>query len=301
MTQMSPPVKDLLPRMTPILRNRHEKVQEACINLIGRIGKLSLYCIGSSACLGSFSFAADRGAEFVSAREWMRICFELLDLLKAHKKAIRRAAVNSFGYIAKAIGPQDVLSVLLTNLRVQDRQSRVCSTVAIAIVAVSNCLKYMSRAQKLIQLSLQETCGPFTCIPAILNEYRTPDLNVRNGCLKAMSFLFEYIGEMGKDYIYSVVTCLEDALTDRDAVHRQTAAGIVKHLALGTAGLGNEDALLHLMNLVWPNCFEVSLCLSCRDSAAAYVRLLLQTSPHVIGQVMDAIGRNFSQILSNLC
>ncbi|KAH8922408.1 small nuclear ribonucleoprotein [Atractiella rhizophila] len=229
MTQMSPPVKDLLPRMTPILRNRHEKVQEACINLIGRI--------------------ADRGAEFVSAREWMRICFELLDLLKAHKKAIRRAAVNSFGYIAKAIGPQDVLSVLLTNLRVQERQSRVCSTVAIAIVA--------------------ETCGPFTCIPAILNEYRTPELNVRNGCLKAMSFLFEYIGEMGKDYIHSVVTCLEDALTDRDLVHRQTAAAIVKHLALGTAGLGTEDALMHLMNLTWPNVFE--------------------TSPHVVGNVFDAI------------
>jgi hypothetical protein len=79
--------------------------------------------------------SADRGAEFVPAREWMRICFELLDLLKAHKKGIRRAAVNSFGYIAKSLGPQDVLSVLLTNLRVQERQSRVCSTVAIAIVA----------------------------------------------------------------------------------------------------------------------------------------------------------------------
>lgn len=90
-------------------------MQEASINLIGRI--------------------ADRGAEFVPAREWMRICFELLDLLKAHKKGIRRAAVNSFGYIAKSLGPQDVLSVLLTNLRVQERQSRVCSTVAIAIVA----------------------------------------------------------------------------------------------------------------------------------------------------------------------
>ncbi|PWN46416.1 ARM repeat-containing protein [Ceraceosorus guamensis] len=229
MTQMSPPIKDLLPRMTPILRNRHEKVQEASINLIGRI--------------------ADRGAEFVSAREWMRICFELLDLLKAHKKAIRRAAVNSFGYIAKAIGPQDVLQVLLTNLRVQERQSRVCSTVAIAIVA--------------------ETCGPFTTIPAILNEYRTPDLNVRNGCLKALSFVFEYIGEMAKDYVYSVVGCLEDALTDRDAVHRQTAAAIVKHIALGTAGLGQEDSMQHLLNLVWPNIFE--------------------TSPHVIGNVMDAI------------
>lgn len=79
----------------------------------------------------SSPFKADRGAEFVPAREWMRICFELLDLLKAHKKGIRRAAVNTFGYIAKTLGPQDVLSVLLTNLRVQERQSRVCSTVAI--------------------------------------------------------------------------------------------------------------------------------------------------------------------------
>ncbi len=63
---------------------RHEKVQENCIDLVGRI--------------------ADRGAEFVPAKEWMRICFELLELLKAHKKAIRRATVNTFGYIAKAIG-----------------------------------------------------------------------------------------------------------------------------------------------------------------------------------------------------
>lgn len=151
MTQMNPPVKDLcksarslqgnlllilcraVPRMTPILRNRHEKVQEATINLIGRIGSsppCALLFIGTKLYL-----SADRGAEFVPAREWMRICFELLDLLKAHKKAIRRAAVNSFGYIAKSLGPQDVLQVLLTNLRVQERQSRVCSTVAIGIVA----------------------------------------------------------------------------------------------------------------------------------------------------------------------
>ena len=64
--------------------HRHEKVQENTIDLVGRI--------------------ADRGAEFVPAKEWMRICFELLELLKAHKKAIRRATVNTFGYIAKAIG-----------------------------------------------------------------------------------------------------------------------------------------------------------------------------------------------------
>lgn len=138
MPRMTPPIKDLLPRLTPILKNRHEKVQENCIDLVGRI--------------------ADRGAEYVSAREWMRICFDLLELLKAHKKGIRRATVNTFGYIAKAIGPQDVLATLLNNLRVQERQNRVCTTVAIAIVA--------------------ESCGPFTVLPALMNEYRVPELNV---------------------------------------------------------------------------------------------------------------------------
>jgi splicing factor 3B subunit 1 len=87
--------------------------------------------------------------------------------------------------------------------------------------------------------------------------------------LKSLSFLFEYIGEMGKDYIYAVTPLLEDALMDRDLVHRQTAASTVKHLALGVAGLGCEDALTHLLNFVWPNIFE--------------------TSPHVIGAVMEAI------------
>ncbi|CAG8716219.1 10175_t:CDS:2, partial [Funneliformis caledonium] len=190
MSSMTPPIKDLLPRLTPILKNRHEKVQESCIDLVGRI--------------------ADRGAEFVSAREWMRICFELLDMLKAHKKGIRRATVNTFGYIAKAI----------------------------AIVA--------------------ETCAPFTVLPALMNEYRVPELNVQNGVLK-----------MGKDYIYAVTPLLEDALMDRDLVHRQTACTTVKHMSLGVFGLGCEDALLHLLNYVWPNIFE--------------------TSPHVINAVMEAI------------
>ena len=252
----------------------------------------------------------------------MRICFELLEMLKAHKKGIRRATVNTFGYIAKAIGPQDVLHTLLNNLKVQERQNRVCTTVAIAIVA--------------------ETCSPFTVLPALMNEYRVPELNVQNGVLKAMSFMFEYIGEMGKDYIYAVTPLLQvradagtraphcakalstalgipnlkarlwtkaswsevlcgrttsqwqrrtpprattptahfgwrlfslclaqDALMDRDLVHRQTASTTVKHIALGVAGLGCEDALVHLLNYVFPNIFE--------------------TSPHVIGAVFDAI------------
>jgi len=126
---------------------------------------------------------------------------------------------------------------------------RVCTTVTIAIVS--------------------ETCGPFTVLPALMNEYRVPELNVQNGVLKSLSFIFEYIGEMGKNYIYSVSPLLEDALTDRDLAHRQTAASAIKHLALGVAGLNCEEALIHLLNFVWPNIFE--------------------TSPHVINAVIEAI------------
>jgi len=56
---------------------------------------------------------------------------------------------------------------------------------------------------------------------------------------------------------------------DRDLVHRQTAAVTVKHLALGCAGLGCEDAIMHLLNYCWPNVFE--------------------TSPHLINAVHEAI------------
>ncbi len=37
MSKMQPPIKDLLPRLTPVLKNRHETVQENCIDLVGRI------------------------------------------------------------------------------------------------------------------------------------------------------------------------------------------------------------------------------------------------------------------------
>ncbi|KAH7856769.1 hypothetical protein Vadar_005421 [Vaccinium darrowii] len=113
-----------------------------------------------------------------------------MEMLKAHKMGIHRATVNTFGNIAKAIGPQDVLATLLNNLKVQEHQNQVCTTVAIAIVA--------------------ETCSPFIVLPALMNEYRVPELNVQNGILKSHSFLFEYIGEIGKDYIYEVTPLLED-------------------------------------------------------------------------------------------
>ena len=84
---------------------------------------------------------------------------------------------------------------------------RVCTTVAIAIVA--------------------ETCSPFTVIPALMNEYRVPELNVQHGVLKALSFMCEYIGEMCKDYVYALTPLLVDALMERYALRTSLCVPIV--------------------------------------------------------------------------
>jgi splicing factor 3B subunit 1 len=267
MQKMEPPIKDLLPRLTPILKNRHEKVQEHSIDLVGKI--------------------AEKGHEQVSAREWMRICFELLETLKAPKKSIRRSAILTFGHIARAIGPQDVLVTLLNNLKVQERQLRVCTTIAIAVVA--------------------DTCSPFTILPALMNEYRVPELNVQNGVLKAMAFMFEYVGEATKDYVYAVTPLFEDALMDRDLIHRQTSCAAVKYLALGCFASDREDALHHLCNLVWPNIFETTahIHLAYNDAieglrvslgAGILLQYVLQGLFHPARKVRDAYWRIFNSL-----
>lgn len=226
----NPLMNMLLPTLTPILKNRHEKVQEQCIRLVGLI--------------------AQKNAELINAKEWMRVCFDLLDMLKSPRKRIRVAANATFGHIANTIGPQDVLAMLLNNLRVQERQMRVCTAVAIGIVA--------------------DTCSPFTVLPALMNEYRVPERNVRTGVLKALSFLFEYIsGSDCQDYLFAITPLLDDALTDRDQVHRQTAATVVRHIALNCAGLAHDDVFVHYLNLVLPNIYELL--------------------PHVIIRIIEAV------------
>lgn len=90
---------------------------------------------------------------------------------------------------------------------------------------------------------------------------------MQNGVLKSLSFLFEYIGEMGKDYIYAVTPLLEDALMDRDLVHRQTAASVVQHMALGVAGTPSATGSPLFLRLSCRELFPAvgSLCHTCEQ------------------------------------
>ncbi|VDO96091.1 unnamed protein product [Soboliphyme baturini] len=55
-----------------------------------------------------------------------------------------------------------------------------------------------------------------------------------------------------------LVNVLNVYLFLRDLVHRQIAMDAVAHMALGVCGFSCEDALIHLLNYVWPNVFETS-------------------------------------------
>lgn len=164
-----------------MLKNRNDNVQLRIVKLIGLIA------------------AEEDHIEEVEPKEWIRICMDLLDFFKSNKKEVRRAAVNTLGFIARAIGPQDVLLTLINNLKVQDRQMRICTAVAVAVIA--------------------ESCGPFTVLPALMNEYRVPLTHIKTGILKTLQFVFEYIGPMSSDYIYSLVPLLEHALISKDMIH----------------------------------------------------------------------------------
>lgn len=140
MPKMTPPIKDLLPRLTPVLKNRHEKVQENCIDLVGRI--------------------ADRGAEFVPAREWMRICFELLEMLKAHKKGIRcSACLASAAMQGRNISQAHKLGHTMT-------EGRCLITFHAAKCAASGCIQALqgSRPHEMVPGTdlkhLSQPCGP---------------------------------------------------------------------------------------------------------------------------------------------
>ena len=108
----------------------------------------------------------------------------LLNNLKVQERQNRCVfflSLQFYFYFLVGNGIFDALGTHITPgslILVHEKSHSVCTTVAIAIVA--------------------ETCGPFTVLPAVMNEYRVPELNVQNGVLKSLSFLFEYIGEMGK-------------------------------------------------------------------------------------------------------
>jgi hypothetical protein len=92
--EVRPAPDDVAARLLPVLKNRHDRVAHAAVRL--------------AMCF------SERCPEIVRGKEWMCMCFELLELLRA----------DAFACIARAFGPFDVLLALLNPFQVQERQIR---------------------------------------------------------------------------------------------------------------------------------------------------------------------------------
>eukprot|EP00768_Dysnectes_brevis_P007219 gnl/Dysnectes_brevis/6015_a9022_320.p1 GENE.gnl/Dysnectes_brevis/6015_a9022_320~~gnl/Dysnectes_brevis/6015_a9022_320.p1 ORF type:complete len:1138 (+),score=99.33 gnl/Dysnectes_brevis/6015_a9022_320:348-3416(+) len=216
--KMQPPVEELLPRITPVLRNTSEVVQQACVKFVGVI--------------------AQRCGDAVPIAEWLRISNQLLEMFGTRRtRSLQKACISSLGSISTAVGPHHIVDGLLTNLRLPSRQSRLGATISLGVIA--------------------DNSGPFVVIPFLMREYASvPDKGVQMGVLKAMGYMFETIGEAGRDYIYPCLTMVVDALTNRDEHLRHTACEVCAHIAVSCAHTGVHEALLHLLNHVMPNILE---------------------------------------------
>ena len=77
------------------------------------------------------------------------------------------------------------------------------------------------------------------CIPLFLTNTRTAELNIHTGLSKGPQPLSSNTSAPIRHTTATpVVTMLEDALTDHDFVHCQTASIIVKHITVGVARMG---------------------------------------------------------------
>nr|BAS01606.1 mRNA splicing factor U2 snRNP subunit [Lotharella vacuolata] len=208
----------IIPKLIPILKNKSKEVQKNAVILLG--------------------YLADKIGVFLSPKEWLRISFSLLDVFRSDFKNVRRNAVNTFGIIAKVIGPQDILYFLLNNLKVQERQCRISTAIAIAIIC--------------------EICSPAIVLPYLIQEYIMLDSNIQNGILKSLAFLFEFIGEQTKNLMLVLLPLLESAITNQDVVHRQISCNIIQHISINVLNLNCDDLIQHLFNYIWPNIFEKS-------------------------------------------
>ncbi|RNC31084.1 putative splicing factor 3B subunit 1, partial [Trypanosoma cruzi] len=169
-----PSVRELLKKLTYIIRNRNSNVQ---LNTILLIEEIATNC--------------DEDVDAIQLQDLAtKGLFELLD---ADRRETRRACTRTFGIIAQKIRPFAIILELVDNFKQDKRKIRICTAVALGAIA--------------------RECGPFTVIPYILNEYKISEGEqvatiVQHAVLKAIRYIFEAIGAVGKEYVYPLIPLL---------------------------------------------------------------------------------------------
>ncbi|KHN68856.1 subunit of U2 snRNP spliceosome [Ordospora colligata] len=211
---------DVILGILPVIRTKEQGVTESAVEL--------LYAI----CVN----APDECA-MVSSKEWLRISYELIDVLSSWSRRMRRNVIGCLGCISRIVGPQDILNILMDGLESENRCQRIGASIAIAIVGEYN--------------------GFHSVLPTLLADYRIPSVFVQQGIIKAMECFMQRVPDVPWEYIYSMVAVIEDALMDKDPAYRSAGIILVKHVVLNHRKVNTDVVFVtHLLNMVWINILD---------------------------------------------
>lgn len=169
-------------------------------------------------------------------REWLRICNELVDCLGAARGAARTQCAECLALVAKNIGMQHVLDVLIEGLNSTHRPHRSGCIQAIGAIGRS--------------CGLSETFFPLIC------DYSVPSAQLRCGILQALAAALRSARFCPPGCIYMLLPLAEDALTEPDVAYRALGMRLVQHIAMCSHTNPCVPVLVHLLNFVFPNVLE---------------------------------------------
>jgi splicing factor 3B subunit 1 len=218
-----PSVKELLKALTYVIHNQDPTVQLQAVQLIEYIATLR-----------------DSDVEEIHLDE---LGSKIVHLLDGERRETRRACAQTFGTIAERIGPLRIVLQLVDNFRQEDRKIRICTGVAIGVVALK--------------------CKPFLVVPFLINEYRQCEGQqvaqiVQHSVLKAVRYMFEFVGSKGREYVYPLIPLLQRAITETEMQHRRMAIEAARAAIMSVVGFdGFSGAALHLLNMCHPNIIEM--------------------------------------------
>lgn len=219
-----PSVRELLRKLTFVIKNRFSTVQQNTIALIEDIAT-----------------NYDNDVEAIHLHELATK--GLFPLLDAERRETRRACARTFGVIAQKIRPFAIILELVDNFSQDKRKIRICTAVALGSIA--------------------KACGPLTVIPYLLNEYKLSEgkqvaVIVQHAVLKAIRYVFECTGSTGKDYVYAFIPLMERALTETSLQMRRMAVEACTAIMHAiSCEDGFEGVATHLLNFIHPNIVEL--------------------------------------------
>ncbi|KAH9410615.1 hypothetical protein HK407_12g17460 [Ordospora pajunii] len=211
---------DLILGILPVIRTKEHGVTESAVELLHAI------CVN----------APDECAT-VSSKEWLRISYELTDVLSSWSRRTRRGVIGCLGCISRIVGPQEILNILMDGLESENRFQRTGASIAIGIVGEHN--------------------GLCSVLPTLLADYRIPSVSVQQGIMKAIQCFLQRVPDVPWEYMFSAIAVIEDALMDRDPVYRSAGITLVKHVVLNHTKSSTDVVFVtHLLNMVWINILD---------------------------------------------